>query len=93
MTHRLVFTKRYLHFSCWSKKGYAVFAGLGQEVKIARLALHMYKNVLLKASRNGVIVNLDRVSEVVPRIAETVKECQINARNKGELCPVAMGSI
>ena len=62
-------------------------------MKIARLALHMYKNVLLKASRNGVIVNLDRVSEVAPRIAETVKECQINARNKGELCPVAMGSI
>lgn len=89
MTHQLAFTKRYLHFSCWSKKGYAVFAGLGREVKIARLALHMYKNVLLKASRNGVIINMDRVAEWIPMIVLAVKECQINARSKGDVYPVA----
>ncbi len=89
MTHRLAFTKHYLHFSCWSKKGYAVFAGLGREVKISRLALHMYKNVLLKAIGNGVIVNFDRVAEVVPMIVLAVKECWTNARSKGEVCPIA----
>ncbi len=89
MTHRLALRKHYLHFSCWSKKGYAVFAGLGREVKISRLALHMYKNVLLKAIRNGVIVNLDSVADLVPMVVLTVKECQINDRSKGEMCPVA----
>lgn len=49
----------YLYFSGWSKKGYSIFAGLGHEVRISRLALHMYGNVLLKSMSNGIIVNTD----------------------------------
>ncbi len=93
MTHRLAFTKHYLHFSCWSKKGYAVFIGLGKEVKICRLALHMYKQVLLKAGKNGVIINMDSVAELIPMPVLTVKECQENACSKGEMCPVTRGII
>ena len=76
-----------LHFSHWSKKGYAVFAGLGREVKISRLAIHMYKNVLLKASRHGVIVNLDKT--VILLLVELMKEemWQKNTVSEGEVCP------
>lgn len=52
-----------IFFSGWSKKGYSIFNGLGCEVRISRLAVHMYKNILLKSSSNGVIVNVDCTAE------------------------------
>lgn len=57
-----------LYFSSWSKKGYSIFIGLGREVHISRLALSMYKNVLLKSVPHGVIVNTDREAENVIRV-------------------------
>lgn len=44
-------------FSQLSKKGYAIFAGINKLVKIARLAIHICNLALLKASKNGVLIN------------------------------------
>lgn len=85
MKFRMASGRECLHFSCWSKKGYAVFAGLGREVKISRLALHMYGNVLLKAAENGVIVNTDREAEVVPVTASPEYLLESIVENKGEV--------
>lgn len=50
-------------FSCWSRKGFALFAAMGKQVRINRLAIHMYKNVLLSSARHGVIINFSKVAE------------------------------
>lgn len=89
--------KRYSHgnrytlfFSGWSKKGYAIFAGLGREVRIARLSVHMYKNILLKAIGNGIIINTDKSAghdsiNVAPVL--TIRQVTIVALAMGEVCP------
>lgn len=88
MQEKLRIGYNYIYFSRWSKKGYAVFASLGKEVKISRLALHMYGNVLLKSSANGVIVNIDREADYYPKWRESGAERKLFTENsKGELCP------
>lgn len=47
-----------LNFSRWNRKGYAIFASLGREVKIGRLAIHICEMSLQKSSKKGVIVEL-----------------------------------
>ena len=70
-----------------------MFAGLGREVKISPLAIHMYKNVLLKAIRHGVIVNLDKT--VILLLVELIEEImwQKNTTLEGEVCPLESFSI
>lgn len=76
-----------LHFSCWSKKGYSIFAGLGREVRISRLATSMYENVLLKSASHGVIINTDASSEAI-LLAVWTRECEeFDSRRRGEVCP------
>jgi len=63
-----------LHFSRWNRKGYAIFASLGREVRIGTLAIRMCEMALRKSSRKGVIVN---VSEVFGRwgwVLETMEK-------------------
>ena len=93
MKHKLFSIHRCLYFSRWSKKGYSVFAGLGCEVRISRLATHMYENVLLKAVRNGVIVNDDQEAEV-PSEALYLQQCLLFvSRWAGKVCPDILGYV
>ncbi len=75
-----------LYFSCWSKKGYSIFAGLGREIRISRLATSMYENVLLKSALHGLIINTDSTSEVIPLLVQIVASRKFDGKNKGEVC-------
>lgn len=87
MKYREVIHRQCLIFSCWSKKGYSIFAGLGREIRIARLALHMYDSVLLKSASNGVIVNTDCMTDVAFRVKLWNNILKITGSPKGEVCP------
>lgn len=87
MKYREVIHRKCLIFSCWSKKGYSIFAGLGREIRIARLALHMYDSVLLKSASNGVIINTDRMPEEVFRMKLWNNILEMTGSHKGEVCP------
>ncbi|MDL2251810.1 hypothetical protein LJC12_03060 [Odoribacter sp. OttesenSCG-928-J03] len=52
--------RRKAYFSKWKNAGYAIFAGLGREILISVLSVHMFKNILLKSSKKGLIVNDDK---------------------------------
>lgn len=76
-----------LYFSCWNKKGYSIFASLGRDICISRLALHMYENVLLKSSAHGVIINTDSVADLIPwkpQLLDLEENC---GRIEGEVRP------
>ena len=45
-----------LHFSRWSRKGYAMFASLGREVRVGHLALRICAMSLKKAARKGLVI-------------------------------------
>lgn len=88
MAYKVFIRQCCIYFSGWSKKGYSIFSGLKYEVRISHLALHMYNNILLKSSSNGVIVNMDATAE---EGTEAVELCHIpvNAgRIRGEVYPV-----
>ena len=77
-----------VYFSCWSRKGFAVFAALGKNICISVLALHMYGSVLLKAARRGIMVNRDTCAEAeenCPVWKEIRERC--NLAFAGEVCP------
>lgn len=76
-----------LYFSRWNKKGYSIFISLGREVRISRLALHMYENVLLKSSGNGVIVNMDNTVVLDIEPVESFYTNQVIVSIRGEVCP------
>lgn len=63
-----------LCFSRWNRKGYAIFASLGREVHIGRLAIQICEMSLRKASRKGVIVELAEVFESMVREFEGYAE-------------------
>lgn len=65
MKYTEIMRRYFLYFSSWKKKGYSIFAGLGREVRISRLSIHMYGNVLLKSASKGVIINIDKVEDIV----------------------------
>lgn len=65
MKYTEVMRRYFLYFSSWKKKGYSIFAGLGREVRISRLSIHMYGNVLLKSASKGVIINMDKVEDIL----------------------------
>lgn len=77
-----------LHFSGWSKKGYAIFCSLGHEIHISRLALHMYETVLLKSSSSGILINLDTVTEEErePMVLADIQP--VVTYSRGEVCPL-----
>lgn len=50
--------KQVLHFSRWCRKGYAVFAALGREVRISVLAISICVRSMLKSAKNGLIVTM-----------------------------------
>lgn len=76
-----------LYFSCWSKKGYSIFAGLGHEVRISRLAIPMYDNVLLKSASHGVIINMDSANCLLPIPIVLTEQEDISGKREGEVCP------
>ena len=59
-----------LCFSRWNRKGYAIFASLGRNVRIGRLAIHICEMSLQKSSRKGVIVMLAEVFKRLERSFE-----------------------
>ncbi len=89
MKRNEVIDRIYLYFSSWSKKGYAIFASLGQEIRISRLALHMYVTVMLKSSIKGLLVNMDQVTKVIVSFMELKVNKWIRWRVEGEVCPDA----
>lgn len=62
-----------LRFSRWNRKGFAIFASLGREVRIGALAIHICEMSLRKSSRKGVIVNL---SGEFGRLMRVFEECE-----------------
>ena len=78
-----------LCFSRWNRKGYAIFASLGRNVRIGRLAIHICEMSLQKSSRKGVIVMLAEVFERLERLFEGYVE---KVKRAGcELLPTRMG--
>ena len=63
-----------LRFSRWNRKGFAIFATLGREVRIGTLAIHICEMSLRKSSRKGVIVNLSEVFGWLTRAFEACEE-------------------
>jgi len=57
MRYSIKNSARVISFSQLSKKGYAIFAGISKLVKIGRIAIHICNLALLKASKNGLLVN------------------------------------
>lgn len=87
MKRRILFKRCCLYFSAWSRKGYAVFAGLGKEVRISPLALHICGAALLKSALKGVIVNRDNESEMAVAVACKEVAAGCVQRKVGEVCP------
>lgn len=87
MRGRGYLSHHYVYFSRWTRKGYAVFAGLGREVRIARLAISMYREVLLKSASCGVIVNTDKVSDAAILIKPTDIFWKMTSNLRGEVYP------
>ncbi len=85
---RITLQRCCLYFSGWSKKGYSIFCSIGREVRISRLALSMYENILLKSSRNGVIVNTAHTVELCPVLLELWGMEKTSGETGGEVCPV-----
>lgn len=88
MKYTEIMRRHFLYFSSWKKKGYSIFAGLGREVRISRLSVPMYRNVLLKSASNGVIVNMDNVKEVLSVCPALSKENLLSfiVRQMGKVC-------
>ncbi len=82
-------SRKILYFSQWSGKGYAVFAGLGRQVQIAFLALHICLLALLKSARKGVIVNCAAVwkESQAKRMERQRQEMLLVCYRQGEVCP------
>lgn len=88
-----------LYFSCWCRKGYAVFAALGREVRIAGLAIHVCESALLKSGRKGIIVDTAECSLRADYSLIDFQECfygqqmKSTGNGKEELCPDFFGGI
>ncbi len=74
MNKRAVRSGLILCFSRWNRKGYAIFASLGRNVRIGRLAIHICEMSLQKSSKKGVIVELAEVFERLERTFEEYEE-------------------
>ena len=72
-----------LCFSRWNRKGYAIFASLGRNVRIGRLAIHICEMSLQKSSRKGEV--FERLERLFEGYVEKVK------RAGCELLPTRMG--
>lgn len=70
-----------LYFSRWNRKGYAIFASLGREVRIGNLALYICEMSLQKSSRKGVIVNLSQMFERVTALFEAYEMNVVQAQS------------
>lgn len=88
MKYTNILNQEYLYFSAWCKKGYSIFCSLGREVKIARLAIHMYQSVLLKCSLKGlIIVNTDHTIPLFLLLTELSGGEEVIKLAQGEVCP------
>ncbi|KIO43356.1 MULTISPECIES: hypothetical protein [Porphyromonadaceae] len=54
-----------VYFSKWNRKGYAIFASLRKEVRIATLSIDICKVALGKSSLKGIIVDFSGVSKKI----------------------------
>lgn len=79
-----------LYFSRWNRKGYAIFASLGQNVRIGRLAIHICEMSLRKSSRKGVIVELAEIFERLEGLFKGYEEKMIRVSRKLLLVHVGM---
>lgn len=61
MSYKTITKRSVLHFACWSRKSFALFAAIGKEVKITALAIGMCQCAFLKSAKNGTIINSDSV--------------------------------
>lgn len=89
MNRRVMQSGLMLYFSRWNRKGYAIFASLGRNIRIGRLAIHICEMSLRKSSRKGVIVELAKVFELLERLFEGYEEKV--KRVSCELLPVRAG--
>lgn len=81
-----------LCFSRWNRKGYAIFASLGRNVRIGRLAIHICEMSLQKSSRKGVIVMLAEVFERLERLERLFEGYVEKVKRAGcELLPTRTG--
>lgn len=87
MLYNKLISNKCLYFSRWSNKGYSIFASLGREVKISCLALHMYENSFLKSSTKGIIVNMDKVADIVLAVIGIDAEEESLVRIEGRVYP------
>ena len=82
-----------LRFSRWNRKGFAIFASLGREVRIGTLAIHICEMSLRKSSRKGVIVNLSEVFERLVKLFEGYEEKVVQACRVSSPSRVDAGSM
>lgn len=62
-------------------------------MRISRLALHMYENVLLKSSSKGVIINTDQVADVLICKMPLIVSREMTETTGEEVCPAALYKI
>lgn len=75
-------------FSRWCGKGYAIFAALGKQVRIAGLAIHICEAALLKSACKGIIVSdMQSVLDLF-RLVESE-----NTSNGYTVCVVMRGEV
>ena len=77
-----------LWFFRWSRKGYAVFASLGREVRIGQLALHICAMSLKKAAKKGLVIVFEQkgMESVICRLAGVGGEFLGGTQGKGVFC-------
>ena len=80
MNKRAIRSGLMLCFSRWNRKGYAIFASLGRNIRIGRLAIHICEMSLRKSSRKGVIVGL---AEVFKRLERSFEEYEKKMKRVG----------
>lgn len=85
--------KQVLHFSRWCRKGYAVFAALGREVRISVLAISICVRSMLKSAKNGLIVTMaacwEMSGEEIVALREEVKYVLLEEKEKS-LCKMSI---
>lgn len=92
MEKRYLYKEKKIYFSCWSRKGYAIFVALGKNVCISAVSLHICECALLKSARKGIIVKEGEdvwINGMDKAVLEY--ECGIMIL-RGKVCPEANGN-
>lgn len=59
-----------IYFSCWCRKGYAIFAAIGRQVLISAVSLGICRCALLKTARKGNLITSETCwkTEMAPEV-------------------------